>query len=80
MATINVALPANTWVEISTVSCAFQAISQREIFVVESSALPTDLSIYKTARPGVVFQYNKTDGNLYGYSPSYDGSVSYDVT
>lgn len=65
MATSMVSLPKNTWTLVSTVSISFQLPGQHRAWAVESTALPTDLSIRNKIVPGKKYTFQKLDGNLY---------------
>lgn len=70
MATSMVPVPAKTWTLISTVSKKFQIPEQNSAWAVEASVIPTNLSIRNRINPGIMYTFQKLDGNLYIYSDS----------
>ncbi len=67
MATSEVFVPKDEWTLISASSVYFQP-KENDLEVTESASLPNNNSPRKIAIVRRIYVFDKTDGNLYGYS------------
>lgn len=77
--TKNRKIEAGQWEKVTSGSCLFQVIGQREMHITESATAPDDSTPYKIALPHEMYTYTHNDGSLYAKAIDVDNVIAWDT-